>query len=73
MSSTNSTAADQVLCKAFLLTALRAATARCDLDKNELISIRTALKNDWISPEYALGWLMDIGLIDQVVADEVQP
>jgi len=62
----------QGICKAFLLTALRTAVLRCDLDRNEIISIGTALKNDWISPECAISWLMDIGLIDQVIADEVR-
>ena len=60
----------QVICKTFLLTALRTAALRCDLDKNEIVTIGTALRNDWITPEYAIGWLMDIGLIGQV---EVQP
>ena len=62
MTNTENTA----LCKDFLLVALRAAALRASLDRNEIESIGAALKNDWITPEYAIEWLMDVGLISQV-------
>jgi hypothetical protein len=72
MLNTNSSPEDQALLKVFLLSALRAATCRCDLDRNELVTIGHALHNDWITAEGAVAWLADIGLVDQVVADEVR-
>ena len=59
--------------KQALLLALRAGVLRARLDANQLLTIGTALRNGWISPECAIAWLGDIGLVDQVIADEVQP
>ena len=55
--------------KSFLLTSICAAVARCDLDRNELLSIGAAMRNDWISCDIALEWLHSIGLFDQVVEE----
>ncbi len=48
---------DQALLKQFMLTSLRAAVLRCDLDRNELASIGVALKGDWITVDGAIDWL----------------
>jgi hypothetical protein len=53
-----------------LLAALRSAVLRCKLDENELITIGTALKAGLITDDCAIAWLADIGLVDQVIADE---
>lgn len=63
---------DQIF-KEFLLTSIRAAVARCDLDKNELLSIGAAMRNDWITCDTALEWLHSIGLFDQALPDEAAP
>lgn len=55
-----------------LLSALRSAALRCKLDLNEIESVGIALKAGWITPEYAIAWIADVGLIDQVIP-EVQP
>jgi hypothetical protein len=55
-----------------LLAALRSAAPRCKLDENEITTIGASLRAGWISPEYAIAWLQDIGLIDQVIVDEVR-
>ena len=52
--------------KNLLLSALRSAVLRAELDANELKTIGTALKCDAITPAYALVWLQDVGLIQQV-------
>jgi hypothetical protein len=56
-----------------LLTAIRSAVLRCRLDENELITIGTSLRAGWITPEYAIEWLHNIGLVDAVISDEVTP
>jgi hypothetical protein len=52
-----------------LLHALRSAVLRCKLDENELLTIGTSLRAGWITPEHAIRWLQDIGLVDQVVEE----
>jgi hypothetical protein len=49
------------------LAALRSAALRAKLDANEIEAIDTALKSGLITPEYAMVWLHDIGLVDQVI------
>jgi len=68
--NSDQTPENQALLRDFLLAALRTAALRCALDRNEIESIGAALRNNWITPEYAIEWLMDTGLIGQV---EVQP
>jgi len=55
--------------RALLLSALRSAVLRAELDSNELKTIGIALTAGTISPEGAIEWLVDIGLVDQVIAD----
>jgi hypothetical protein len=43
------------------------------LDENELVTIGTALKAGMVTPADAVEWLQDIGLVGQVIPDEVQP
>ena len=52
-----------------LLSALRSAAIRAKLDANELQTIGIALRSHMISPEEAVAWLMDIGLVTQVIPD----
>jgi hypothetical protein len=52
-----------------LLSAIRSAALRAKLDANEIETIDTALKSGWITPEYAMAWLHDIGLVDQVIVE----
>lgn len=56
-----------------LLRAIRSAVLRCKLDENELVTIGTALKAGMVTPADAVEWLQDIGLVGQVIPDEVQP
>jgi hypothetical protein len=56
-----------------LLSALRSAALRAELDANEVKTIAIALRAGWITPEYVVQWLADIGLVDQVIVDEVRP
>jgi hypothetical protein len=58
--------------KNFLLVAIRAAVLRAQLDANELKVVGLALKDGMVTPDYALQWLADIGLVSQVIADEVK-
>jgi hypothetical protein len=53
----------------FLLAALRGAILRAKLDINEFTSIGLALRNRMISPDGAIEWLEDSGLIGQVLKD----
>jgi hypothetical protein len=69
MLDTNPDIANQADLKAFLLISLRKAVLRCDIDKNELQSIGTALNHDWITVEGAMSWLSDLGLASQVIPD----
>ena len=56
-----------------LLSALRSGALRAKLDANELQTIGIALRSHMISPEDAIAWLADIGLVTQVFPDrEVQ-
>jgi hypothetical protein len=55
-----------------LLSAIRTAVLRAQMDAAEIETIGIALKSGTISPEYAVQWLADIGLVDQVLADEVR-
>ena len=55
-----------------LLSAMRAATLRAELDANEIKTVVIALSAGMITPEYAMTWLHDIGLVDQVIVDEVR-
>jgi hypothetical protein len=59
--------------KASLLASLRMAVLRAKLDANEIESVGVALKAGWITPEYAVAWLLDIGLITQVIPEEPAP
>jgi hypothetical protein len=52
-----------------MLSAIRSAVLRCDLDKTELNTVGIALKADMITLDDAVAWLADAGLIDQVVSD----
>ena len=52
-----------------LLSALRSAVIRAKLDANELQTIGIALRSHMISPGEAVAWLMDIGLVTQVIPD----
>jgi hypothetical protein len=72
MLNTEITPPDQAVLKDFLLIAIRSATLRAKLDVNELQSIGTALNHDWITTDHAVQWLADIGLVDQVLVDEVR-
>ena len=71
MGNTNSQTEKQAISELFL-AALRSAALRAKLDANEIETINTALKSGLITPEYALAWLHDIGLVDQVIVDEVR-
>jgi hypothetical protein len=53
-----------------LLLAIRSAVLRAQIDANELKTVGLALRTGMITPEYAVEWLHDIGLVDQVI--EVQ-
>ena len=52
-----------------LLSSIRTAVLRCQMDEQEITTIGVALKAGMITPAYALQWLAELGLIDQVVAD----
>ena len=52
-----------------LLAALNAATLRAQLDAGEIKTIGVALSTGMITPEHAVEWLQDIGLVDQVVPE----
>jgi len=52
-----------------LLAALNAATLRAQLDAGEIKTIGVALSTGMITPEYAVEWLHDIGLVDQVIPE----
>jgi hypothetical protein len=52
-----------------LLAALNAAALRAQLDAGEIKTIGIALSTGMITPEYAVEWLHDIGLVDQVVLE----
>jgi hypothetical protein len=52
-----------------LLSALRSAVLIAKLDANELQTIGIALRSNMISPEDAIAWLVDIGLVTQVIPD----
>jgi hypothetical protein len=52
--------------KTLLLSALRSAVLRAELDANELKTIGVALKSDTITPAYAVVWLSEAGLLRQV-------
>jgi hypothetical protein len=51
-----------------LLSALRCAILRAKLDANEFHTIGLALRNHAISPDGAIDWLTDAGLIGQVIS-----
>jgi hypothetical protein len=55
-----------------LLSALRSAALRAKIDANAIETIGIALRNGMITPEYAVVWLHDIGLVDQVIVDQVR-
>jgi hypothetical protein len=71
VSNTNSQTETLAISELFL-AALRSAALRAKLDANEIETIDTALKSGLITPEYAMVWLHDIGLVDQVIVDEVR-
>jgi hypothetical protein len=52
-----------------LLSALRSAVIRAKLDANQFETIGIALRNRFVSPEGALAWLEDAGLIGQVIPE----
>jgi hypothetical protein len=51
----------------FLLTAIRAATLRARAAAAEFDSIGIALRRELISPDEAVAWLDDAGLLDHVL------
>lgn len=71
MGNNNSKMELQAISELFL-AALRSAALPAKLDANEIEAIDTALKSGLITPEYAMVWLHDIGLVDQVIVDEVR-
>jgi hypothetical protein len=52
-----------------LLAALNAAALRAQLDAGEIKTIGIALSTGMITPEYAVEWLHDIGLVDHVIPE----
>lgn len=72
MSDSNSQPETQAI-SALLQVAIRSAVLRAQLDANEIKTVGIALSSGIISPEYALAWLHDIGLVGQVIAEQVQP
>jgi len=54
--------------KEWLLTALRAASARAKLMDADLTTIGVALKGDLINSETAVQWIRDAGLLGMVGA-----
>ena len=52
-----------------LLAALSAADLRAQLDANEIKTIGIALSTGMITPECAVEWLYDIGLVDHVIPE----
>jgi hypothetical protein len=60
----------QALFSTFLLSLIRAATLRSELDTTELKSVGIALKAGWIAPDHACAWLADAGLLNQVIGEE---
>lgn len=52
-----------------LLRALRTAALRCDIDKNEIVTVGLALKAGMVTPRDAIEWLYDIGLVGQVIEE----
>jgi hypothetical protein len=50
-----------------LLSALRCAALRAKLDANEFTTIGIAVNSHAITPDDAIEWLADAGLIDQVM------
>jgi hypothetical protein len=47
----------------FLLAAIRAAFLRCRLTEAELTTVGTALRSDLITPDVAVRWLREAGLL----------
>jgi hypothetical protein len=54
-----------------LLSALRCATLRAKLDANEFTTIGIALRSRAITPDDAIVWLTDAGLIGQVISEPI--
>ena len=52
-----------------LLSAIRSAVHRCRLDENEITTVGVALRNGMITPECAVEWLHEIGLVDHVIGE----
>ena len=71
MSNSNPQTETQVISE-LLLSSIRTAVLRCRMDEQEISTIGVALKAGMITPAYALQWLIDIGLVDQVIAEEVR-
>jgi hypothetical protein len=71
MSNNNSDTEIQEISQ-LLLSAIRTAILRAKVDANEIETIGIALRNHLITPDYAVQWLADVGLVDQVLADEVR-
>jgi len=65
MENTNSETEAQV--SDLLLSALRLGILRAQLDAIEIKTVAIALRDGWITTEYAVEWLHDIGLVDQVI------
>jgi hypothetical protein len=65
MENTNSETEAQV--SDLLLSALRSGVLRAQLDAIEIKTVAIALRDGWITAEYAVEWLHDIGLVDQVI------
>lgn len=52
-----------------LLSAIRCAILRAKLDANEFTTIGIALRDGSITPDQAIEWLGESGLISQVIPD----
>jgi predicted naringenin-chalcone synthase len=52
-----------------LLSAIRSAVHRCRLDENEITTVGVALRTGMITPERAVEWLHEIGLVDHVIGE----
>ncbi|MGA7252969.1 MAG: hypothetical protein WBX35_17245, partial [Pseudolabrys sp.] len=57
---------------ALLLLAIRSVVLRAQLDANEIKTVGIALSTGMITPEYAFNWLHDIGLVEQVIGEQVR-
>ena len=66
MSHSNSHPETQAVSE-LLLLAIWSAVLRAQIDANELKTVGHALSAGWITPDHAVEWLHDRGLVDQVI------